>query len=341
MKRNSSTPWLVIVLLLVLCFGLSARLWTARILLERTSEKPSILKALLGDSRRMFANHFFIKSDEYFHAGYYPSIFDQAATEAKGGGSAVVTGAVTGDAHAGEVEWMGEPRDWIERFSRNFFPTEHVHLDALGDGHDDHDHDGDGKPDHAPEAHDHDHDHDHHHDHDHDGDGVQDHAAHEHDAEDGGKVREILPWLRIAAELDPNRVETYLTGSYWLRQRMNRVAEAEEFIRDGLRANPRSYELIFELARIYHEHHHDAARARNLFQLALRYWNDSQRLAEEPDHFMLSQILIQLATLERKEGNPERAIQWLQELRKVSPFPESIDQLIRDTQEGKPPTELR
>ena len=31
---------------------------------------------LLGDSRRMFANSFYVKADEYYHSGYYPTIFD-------------------------------------------------------------------------------------------------------------------------------------------------------------------------------------------------------------------------------------------------------------------------
>lgn len=325
MNHPNHIPHLLLVLLLIIAFSLSTRLVTEELAREPGRGSQSLTVMLLGDSRRLFANHFFSKADEYFHAGYYPSIFDQAAVATKGGGSAVATGAITGDAHAGEVEWQNEPRDWIERFSRNFFPSEHVHLDAMGG--DDHDHDGDGVPDHAAEDHDHDHDHGHAHDHGH-GKGA---------ANDGSQMREILPWLRISAELDPNRIETYVTGAYWLRKRMNRVAEAEEFVRDGLRANPKSYALVYELARIQEEHHQNIARARNLYQLALRYWDESQRLAPEPDHFLLAQILGQLATLERREGNTARAVGLLRELRKISPNPAGIDQLIQDTEAGKPP----
>lgn len=338
MHDRSHLPGLLIALLLVVAFSLSTGLMTLQIAGERPDAGRSLLVSLLGDSRRMFANQFFVKADEYFHAGYYPSIFDQAANNTKGGGSAVATGAVTGDAHAGEVEWMHAPQDWIERFSRNFFPSEHRHVDAAG-----HDHDGDGVQDHAAADH---------LEHDHDGDGVADHAAAEHDEhghahehgqgtpdEVGSAMREILPWLRIAAELDPNREETYITGAYWLRKRMNRVDEAEEFVRDGLRANPKSYALCFELARIYEDHRKDPARARNLYQLSLRYWNDSQRLAPEPDHFLLAQILAQFATLERREGNRDRAIALLRELKRFSPNPAGIDQLIRDVEAGKPPPE--
>jgi tetratricopeptide (TPR) repeat protein len=307
-NRPSHIPHLLLVLLLIMAFSLSARLITEELTREPEHGSQSLTVMLLGDSRRLFANHFFSKADEYFHAGYYPSIFDQAAVANKGGGSAVATGAITGDAHAGEVEWQREPRDWIERFSRNFFPSEHMHLDEMDGG---------------------DHDHDHGHGHAHDHAGTQ--------TNDGSAMREILPWLRISAELDPNRIETYVTGAFWLRKRMNRVAEAEEFVRDGLRANPKSYALVYELARIQEEHHRNVGRARNLYQLALRYWDESQRLAPEPDHFLLAQILGQLATLERRTGNPARAVELLRELRKISPNPAGIDQLIRDTEAGKPP----
>lgn len=310
MNRPTHIPHLLLVLLLIMAFSLSTRLVTEELAREPGRGSQSLTVQLLGDSRRLFANHFFSKADEYFHAGYYPSIFDQAAVATSGRGSAVATGARTGDAHEGEVEWQHEPRDWIERFSRNFFPSEHIHLDEVGG-----------------EAHDHGHGHDHGHSHGHG----------KAEANDGSPMREILPWLRISAELDPNRIETYVTGAYWLRKRMNRVAEAEEFVRDGLRANPKSYALVFELARIHAEHHQNIARARNLYHLALRYWDESQRLAPEPDHFLLAQMLGQLVTLERREGNTTRAVALLRELRAISPNPASIDQLIQATEAGKPP----
>ncbi len=328
MNERSHIPHLLIVLLLVVAFSLSTRLLTSEIQRESDGSAKSILVMLLGDSRRLFANHFFVKADEYFHAGYYPSMFDQAAATAKGAGTALATGAATGDAHAGEVEWMKEPADWIERFSRNFFPSEHIHL---GGG--DHDHDGDGIQDHT--AHDHD-------AHDHDGDGVADHSAadhHDHGPTEtaGSELREILPWLRIAAELDPNRIETYVTGAYWLRKRMNRVDEAETFLREGMRANPKSYALAYELARIYDENRDDSKRARNLYQLALRYWDASQRLAPEPDYFVLAQILGQYASLERRTGDIPRAVSLLRELKKISPNPAGVEKLIQETQASAPP----
>ena len=35
----------------------------------------------MGDSRRLFANQFFVEADVYFHSGYYPTIFDTPEAE--------------------------------------------------------------------------------------------------------------------------------------------------------------------------------------------------------------------------------------------------------------------
>ncbi len=82
--------------------------------------------------------------------------------------------------------------------------------------------------------------------------------------------REILPWLRLAADMDPQKIETYTVGAYFLRKHLNRPEEAEAFLREGLRNNPDSYEILFELGRLYNENDHDTDRARNVWQLALK-----------------------------------------------------------------------
>jgi len=53
--------------------------------------------------------------------------------------------------------------------------------------------------------------------------------------------------------MDPQKIETYTVGSYFMRRHLNRPREAEAFLREGLRNNPGSYEILFELGRLYHE----------------------------------------------------------------------------------------
>ena len=260
---------------------------TATVLQSRTlhwagrAQSDSVLKILLGDSRRMFANHFYVKADVSFHSGYYPSIFDQAR-QSEEQENAVAHEGEHGEhnEHEGHEEtqkggFLGEPTDWIDRFGRHFRITEHTHLE-------------------------------------------------------GGNIREIMPWLKISAELDPHRVETYTVASFWLRTQLGKFDEAEEFLRDGIRANPDSYEILYELGRLYHENRHDPVRAGNVWLLALRRWHEREDHQNEPDYGAFEAITVHLAKLQEEQGNFREAIKWLELAAEHSLYPEPLRQQIEE-----------
>jgi tetratricopeptide (TPR) repeat protein len=205
--------------------------------------------------------------------------------------------------HGHEADFLGKPRDWIDRFERSFFPSTHTHLDA-GGAHEGHDH--------APgEEH------------------------HEDDLGERADVREILPWLKITAELDPNRIETYTVGAYWLRTRLNKPKEAEAFLREGLQANPGSYAILFELGRIYRENYKDPERARNVWEFALKRWNEQEAGKKDADTFLLLQIVWQLALVEEESHNIPKAISYLEIAKSVSPNPAEVQKRIDELKQTR------
>jgi tetratricopeptide (TPR) repeat protein len=149
----------------------------------------------------------------------------------------------------------------------------------------------------------------------------------EHTHLEGNNKSEILPWLKLSAELDPQKIETYTVAAYWLRD-LGKTKEAERFLREGLLKNPESYDILFELGRLYYENNHDAARARKIWDLALRRWSEQEAAGKKPDLLKLSQIAINLAHLEEVEGNLARAIQLLELCQKGSPNPEALQKQI-------------
>lgn len=287
--RESKVPEFSVAALLVLCFGLAAYLeplyqsWPG----SRT-QKASPLAVALGDARRLFANHFFVKADVYFHSGFYPTVFDdnQAFNTPH---MAEDSGTVAGQNHGDETGFLGKPLDWIDAFSRRFFPSSHTHLDAGG---------------------------------------ARSQSGKAVGLGDDSGVREILPWLRLSAELNPNDIQIYTVTAYWLRERMGKYAEAEEFLRDGLRENPGSYEILFELGRVFDENRHDPARARNVWQAALRRWQQSEAGKAEPNRFLLIQISSHLARLEENEGNYDQALANMEIWKSASPNPETVQERI-------------
>jgi tetratricopeptide (TPR) repeat protein len=256
---------------------------------------------LLGDGRRIFANHFFVKADQYFHRGYYPTVFDNReayATPHIAEDSGAREGANQGDEHA----FMGPPSDWIQRFGRSFIPSEHLHLDAGTP-------EQDGHEEHADDEHAHSASCEHGHD---DAEGGA--AA----SGSGGGVGEMLPWLQLSVAMDPQRVDSYLVSAYWLSEEMGKPAEAERVLREGLSENPDSYELLFELGRLQLDEYHKPEQAHTIWSVALRKWQKSQAGLAEPDLLFQGRILSYLALAEERTGDIPAAIEHLTEAEVVT-----------------------
>lgn len=273
MKKSSPILWLCLVLTVILCLStyLEPRIgkWT------NSGQGQSLLAIAMGDGRKLFAKQFYTKADAYFHSGYYPSIFDEAASAAAAKDKDMA-GAKDKDGNEEQPMGIAQPRDWIDRFGRNFIPNTHSHLD---------------KP---------------------------------------GEAREILPWLQLSVDLDPQMIKSYLTAAYWLRLTMHKPDEAEQFLREGLRANPNSYEILHALARIYDEDRHDPDHAINLWELALQKWQEQDEAKQEPDKEVYLEMVTRLAQVEEQQGRYDQAMRYLQLELKASPFPESVQKLIDD-----------
>jgi tetratricopeptide (TPR) repeat protein len=274
---RSSRAILLVLFLLTGVFTLGTALQTRMLHWSGRSASDSVLKILLGDSRRIFANHFFVQADVSFHSGFYPSIFDQArAAEEK---DSDVSHPGENEKEQLETSFLGKPTDWIDSFGRHFRPTIHTHLK-------------------------------------------------------GANVREMLPWLRISADLDPHRIETYIVTAYWLGRRMGKVDEAEQFLWEGLRANPNDPQLLNELGRLYYEERKDSTRARNVWLVALRQWQIKEKPTAKPNYLVLERILSGLTSVDVQQGRVQEALQYLDQLKQISPEPAQVQERIDELKAG-------
>lgn len=143
--------------------------------------------------------------------------------------------------------------------------------------------------------------------------------------------REILPWLRLAADLDPHKLDTYTVGAFFLREHLGRPDQAEAFLREGLRNNPDSYEILFELGRIYHESGHDPDRARNVWLLGAKKFHALPEDRQQEDKLAYEAIIVNLARLEADSGHYADAIRWFEEAQTMSPNPGGLQLQIDET----------
>jgi tetratricopeptide (TPR) repeat protein len=265
---------LVLLLLAAATFSLTTVVQPRAASWEKSRGSGSIVEAVLGDSRRLFANQLFVEADVSFHSGYYPSMFDEAQAPKDSRHMKAREGSSEAEEHERKMNFLGPPKDWIEKFGRNFMITEHTHLE-------------------------------------------------------GAQEREILPWLKLSADLDPQRADTYTVAAYWLRG-MGKIKEAEQFLREGLRHNPGSYEILLELGNLYKENLQNPVRARNVWELALERWRNQESKKNDPDLIGLEQIAVRLARLEEQEGHLARAIGYLEMAAEASPSSQALQQQIAE-----------
>ena len=276
------SPLLTLVALLTLAFTLAVGIapdadgWSAG------GKSGNFLGLMFGDGRKLFAGQFFTMADVYFHSGYYPSVFDK-----KSGDEKEIIAQSHGKKESEEDEknedFLGQPKDWIDAFGRNFKIATHTHLESHNE-------------------------------------------------------REILPWLRLAADLDPNKIETYTVGAFFLREHLNLPVQAEAFLREGFRNNPNSTELIFELGRFYHDSAHELDRARNLWELAVKKHLALKTEQEvKDDRIVFEEVVVNLAHLEAEVGNFAHALDWFHVAQKITLNP-GIFQPQMDELQKKIPT---
>jgi tetratricopeptide (TPR) repeat protein len=283
-----SSPFSWLLILAALAFTLAVTLVTPAEKWSQRSQSDNFFGMLLGDGRKLFANQFFTMADVYFHSGYYPSIFDR-----KEEGTKAIVSATQAQAHEGCDHDGGKcehERHDEEECEKHgsFFGQPGNWLDAFG----------------------------------------RNFKITQHTHLERQDEREILPWLRLAADLDPQKIETYTVGAYFLREKLDRPDQAEAFLREGFRHNPDSPEILFELGRVYHEGLHDNDRARNVWVLGVNKFLGLKPEVQKENKLIFEQLVVHLARLEDEAGNYAQAINWFRAAQTVSPAPEAIQERI-------------
>jgi hypothetical protein len=146
-------------------------------------------------------------------------------------------------------------------------------------------------------------------------------------------VQEILPWLKLASEMNPQMIDTYTVGVYWLRQ-LHKPEQARDFLFEGLRNNPGNSELLFDLGALYDKDFHDSNRARNIWMAALRCWQaqDTNARTSVEGKRLYGNITMNLAHLAQDDENWPDAIKYLEMTKQVSPYPDAIQKQIDEAE---------
>ena len=305
--RNIS-PALMTVFLAALVFTLATAVESEFRGSAVTSSHGGAFTKLLGDGRRLFSGQSLEMADVYLHSGFYPSIFDERESRST---KAIETEEDEHGHHAHDEQGICVRQE----------------------DHSGHKHDVNGKCNHDEEGDEHKDEHE-------KAMSFMDQTLDplqgfirnfrvtQHSHLEKGEEREVLPWLKLAIELDPQAIETYVVTSYWLRKNLKRVEDARDILREGIRNNPKSFELLFAMGLIYRQDDKNDDKARNIWLAAKKIWEEQPTEVKDANSFHYGRIVGNLASLENETGNLKLAIHYYELAKLTSPKPEAIQEQI-------------
>jgi tetratricopeptide (TPR) repeat protein len=139
----------------------------------------------------------------------------------------------------------------------------------------------------------------------------------------GDEAKEIVPWLYFATRVDPHNILAYTLTSYWVTEKLGKVEEGFDFLKEGLQNNPDSWEINAELGRMYYKYPKD-------YETAIRYLSRARILMKRAPHdkFQERYVLFYLALSYEALGQKREALEIYRYLNTV--FPGAYDRKIKE-----------
>lgn len=154
-----------------------------------------------------------------------------------------------------------------------------------------------------------------------------------HDHATGKSVHEVMPWLDFTIRMNPHHIEAYLVASFWLAGDGERPDLAMEVIADGLRRNPRDYQLYGERGRLYLLQANDDLAEKSL-NAAIRLWPSGRDPDSEEVRFDLARNFSYLSVLRQAKGGMEEALHCARIAAELMPGNPSLLKRVKTLESG-------
>jgi len=123
----------------------------------------------------------------------------------------------------------------------------------------------------------------------------------------GYDMRELVPWLWFAVEVNPENVDAYLIGAYILSRQIERPDAAHQLLQKGAWENPMDYRIASEDARVYLREGR-VADAMKRFEAALAFADRPQLVLTDTLKEEKASILTYLGLIYESQNRTDDAI---------------------------------
>ena len=95
--------------------------------------------------------------------------------------------------------------------------------------------------------------------------GHPEHLKGVHTVQHQQKSSEFMPLLKMVTDLDPQFIEAYRVGAWWLWSRLNQIQPAIQLLQKGADNNPNHYEFNYDMGLLYFQKLNDYQAAKAQF----------------------------------------------------------------------------
>jgi tetratricopeptide (TPR) repeat protein len=151
----------------------------------------------------------------------------------------------------------------------------------------------------------------------------------------GLETAEIMPFLRLATDMDPHNIDAYLVAAFWMTTGAERPDLAADILRAAHRNNPGNYRVLLELGRLQLRRG-QIDLARHALDAAIRFWPGKDDPLDRQTRLDRAEMLTYRALLHELAGAPERAADLLAEVRSLFPERTLLAERIARLRAGQP-----
>lgn len=143
----------------------------------------------------------------------------------------------------------------------------------------------------------------------------------------GDEKRELIPWLYYAVRLNPNNINAYVIGGYWIGRQLQEPNEAIKFLKEGLTNNPNSWKIYNQIGNIYFTEKEDYKQALFNFQKANKLLTDTNS-----DKFDQRDVYTFTAACYEKLGEINKSMEFYNKVLMLFPNSKDLKEKITSLQ---------
>jgi tetratricopeptide (TPR) repeat protein len=153
----------------------------------------------------------------------------------------------------------------------------------------------------------------------------------------GTRVKEIMPWLWLSAEANPDEVETWLIAAFWLASEVAQPDLAEKVLLSSQQVVGANYKIKLELGRLCLKQNR-IKEAERYFDAGLALWPGKYNPEDPETKNDKAKLLVYRAFLYEHSGKPAQAINVLNQALAIFPEREHLRKWIKELETGSATT---